>query len=65
MYVWVGWMAGLMHEAVRVCEAVSGVDVYIEQPCASYEENLSVRQQCRRPFILDENIEDIDVILKA
>lgn len=32
-----GW---LMHEAVRVVEAVKDLDVYIEQPCDSYEENL-------------------------
>ena len=29
-----GW---LMHDAVRVVNAVRDVDVYIEQPCASYE----------------------------
>jgi hypothetical protein len=34
------------------------------QPCASYEENVSVRRLCPRPFIMDENIEDIGVILK-
>jgi len=34
------------------------------QPCESYEECLSVRRMCARPFILDENIEDISVILK-
>jgi cis-L-3-hydroxyproline dehydratase len=33
-----------MHEAVRVCDAVKDVDVYIEQPCESYEENVSVRR---------------------
>jgi hypothetical protein len=54
-----------MHEAVRVVEAVRHVDVFIEQPCASYEENVSVRRLCTRPFILDENIEDIAVILKV
>lgn len=55
---------GLRHEAVRVCEAVKDVDVYIEQPCDTYEENLSVRRLCARPFILDENIDNIDVILR-
>ena len=34
-----GW---LRHEAMRVAAAVRDVDVYIEQPCASYEECLSV-----------------------
>ena len=32
-----GW---LMHEAARVVRGVRDVDVYIEQPCASYEECL-------------------------
>ena len=34
------------------------------QPCASYEENVSVRRVCTRPFIIDENIEDLTVILR-
>jgi L-alanine-DL-glutamate epimerase-like enolase superfamily enzyme len=57
-----GW---LPHEAMRVVNAVRDVDVYIEQPCATYEECLSVRQHCERPFILDENIDGIDVLLRA
>ena len=32
-----GWM---MHDAARVVAAVRDVDVYIEQPCLSYEECL-------------------------
>jgi cis-L-3-hydroxyproline dehydratase len=54
----------LMHEAVRVVHAVADVDCYIEQPCASYEECLSVRRLCARPFILDENIDSVDVLLR-
>lgn len=54
----------LPHEAVRIVRAVADVDVYIEQPCATYEECLSVRRLCPRPFILDENIEDIHVLLR-
>jgi len=57
-----GW---LPHEAMRVVNAVRDVDVYIEQPCATYEECLSVRQHCERPFILDENIDGIDMLLRA
>ena len=37
-----GW---LMHEAARVVRAVDDVDVYIEQPCLSYEECLSIRRR--------------------
>jgi L-alanine-DL-glutamate epimerase-like enolase superfamily enzyme len=57
-----GWV---QHEAVRVAKAVEGVDVYIEQPCLTYEECLAVRRQCPHPFILDENIDDIGILLRA
>ena len=46
-----GWS---QHEALRVADAVRDLDVYIEQPCASYEECLVVRRHTNRPFILDE-----------
>ena len=57
-----GW---LRHEAMRVASAVRDVDVYIEQPCASYEECLSVRRHTDRPFVLDESIDGIDSLLRG
>jgi len=57
-----GWT---QHEAMRVIKGVRDVDVYIEQPCLSYEECLSVRRHCAHPFVLDENIDSIDVLLRA
>ncbi|MEQ1822075.1 MAG: cis-3-hydroxy-L-proline dehydratase [Fimbriimonadaceae bacterium] len=57
-----GW---LMHDAMRVVKAVSDLDVYIEQPCRSYEECLSIRQHCPLPFILDENIDSLEALLRA
>ncbi len=57
-----GWV---QHEAVRVVRAVRDVDVYIEQPCLTYEECLAVRRQCEHPFILDENIDDLNILLRA
>ena len=57
-----GW---LRHEAMRVTAAVRDVDVYIEQPCASYEECLSVRRHTDRPFVLDESIDGIDTLLRG
>jgi L-alanine-DL-glutamate epimerase-like enolase superfamily enzyme len=57
-----GWV---QHEAVRVVKAVRDVDVYIEQPCLTYEECLAVRRQCAHPFILDENIDDLNILLRA
>ncbi len=57
-----GWV---QHEAVRVAKAVRDVDVYIEQPCLTYEECLAVRRQCPHPFVLDENIDSLDILLRA
>ncbi len=57
-----GWV---QHEAVRVARAVREADVYIEQPCLSYEECLAVRRQTPHPFILDENIDDLSVLIRA
>ncbi len=57
-----GW---LMHDAMRVVRGVRGVDVYIEQPCLSYEECLSIRRHCEHPFVLDEVIDSIDILLRA
>ena len=57
-----GW---LMHDAMRVVRAVRDLDVYIEQPCASYEECLSIRRQTDHPFVLDESIDSIRALLRA
>jgi L-alanine-DL-glutamate epimerase-like enolase superfamily enzyme len=57
-----GWV---QHEAVRVAKAVRDVDVYLEQPCLSYEECLAVRRQTPHPFVLDENIDDLAMLLRA
>ena len=57
-----GWT---QHEAVRVGRAVRDLDVYIEQPCLTYEECLSVRRQTDHAFILDENIDSLQMLLRA
>lgn len=57
-----GWT---QHEAMRVVRAVRDVDVYIEQPCESYEECLAVRRSTDHPFVLDENIDSLDMLLRA
>ena len=57
-----GWV---QHEAVRIAKAVRDVDVYIEQPCLTYEECLAVRRQCPHPFVLDENIDSLDMLVRA
>jgi len=53
------------HEAMRVCDAVRGVDVYIEQPCLTYDECLSVRRNTPRPFVMDECIDDIHTLCRG
>lgn len=57
-----GWLA---HEAARVVRGVEDVDVYIEQPCLSYESCLSIRRRTTHPFVLDETIDDIEALLTA
>lgn len=57
-----GWR---VDDAVRVVNAVRDVDVYIEQPCRSYEHCLTIRRRTSLPFILDENIDGIDALLRG
>lgn len=55
----------LMHDALRVVRAVRDIDVYIEQPCATYEECLTVRRHTDQPFVLDEVIDGIEMLLRG
>jgi L-alanine-DL-glutamate epimerase-like enolase superfamily enzyme len=57
-----GW---LPHQAARVVRAVRDVDVYIEQPCLSYEECLTIRRRTDHPFVLDETIDSVEMLLRA
>lgn len=57
-----GWT---QHQALRVVDAVRSVDVYIEQPCRTYEECLAVRRHTARPFILDEVIDDLAMVVRG
>ena len=57
-----GWM---QHAAIRVADAVRDVNVYIEQPCESYESCLAVRRQTPKPFILDESIDGLGSLMRA
>jgi len=57
-----GWT---QHQALRVADAVRHTDVYIEQPCKSYEECLAVRRHTNRPFILDEVIDDVRMVVRG
>lgn len=57
-----GW---LKHEAMRVVRAVRDVDVYIEQPCLTYDECLSIRRRTDHPFVMDECIDGVDALMRA
>ena len=57
-----GW---LVHDAKRVVNAVRDIDVYIEQPCVSYEECLEVRRNTHLPFVMDECIHDLPTLMRA
>jgi len=57
-----GWR---VDDAARVVNAVRDRDVYIEQPCKSYEHCLTIRRRTSLPFILDENITGVDALLKG
>ena len=57
-----GWT---MADAARVVNAVRDLDVYIEQPCMSYEESVSIRRRTSLPFVLDENIGSAGDLVKG
>jgi cis-L-3-hydroxyproline dehydratase len=57
-----GWR---MHDALRVVRAVRDVDVYVEQPCLTYEECLTVRRHTDHPFVLDEVIDSLEPLLRG
>ena len=57
-----GW---LMHDAMRVVRAVRDIDVYIEQPCLTYEECLTIRKHTDHAFVLDEVMDSIQPLLQG
>ncbi|MBO0333277.1 mandelate racemase/muconate lactonizing enzyme family protein [Sneathiella sp. CAU 1612] len=57
-----GWTR---HEAARVVGAVADLDVYIEQPCLTYEESVSIRRRTGLPFVLDEVIDGPGILVRG
>ncbi len=53
------------HEALRVMQATRGLDVYLEQPCLTYEQCLAVRRYCGMPMILDECMDSIEIVIRG
>lgn len=52
-------------QALRVVNGCRDLDVYIEQPCPSYEECREVRRNSPLPMVLDECIDDIAMLVRA
>ena len=57
-----GWR---VDEAVRVARGMGEIDVYFEQPCATYEECYEVRRTTGVPLILDESATDVGIVIRA
>lgn len=53
-----GWR---VDHALKVCRAVRDLDVYIEQPCLTYEECQQVRRRTDLPMKLDECIDSLQM----
>lgn len=52
-------------QALRFSRALEGLDLYLEQPCRSYEECLSIRQRARHPLKLDESLNSLADVRRA
>jgi cis-L-3-hydroxyproline dehydratase len=57
-----GWTT---HQARRFLRATRALDYYMEQPCASYDENRALRGDCDRPLVLDESIDSLAALVRA
>lgn len=57
-----GW---LPEDALRVINAIRGLDLVIEQPCDGYDACLQIRRQTSHPIMLDEIIDGPDDLLRA
>jgi L-alanine-DL-glutamate epimerase-like enolase superfamily enzyme len=56
-----GWT---IDQALRVMRSVRDLDLYFEQPCATYEECLALRRRTDHPMILDEVIDGPEMMLR-
>jgi cis-L-3-hydroxyproline dehydratase len=57
-----GWTR---HAAARVVGAIAALDVYVEQPCPTYEASLSIRRRTTLPFVLDEVIDGAGMLVRG
>jgi L-alanine-DL-glutamate epimerase-like enolase superfamily enzyme len=52
-------------DAIRVGNAVAGMDIMLEQPCSTLEECAEVRSLTKLPMKIDENAHDMASLMKA
>lgn len=57
-----GWS---QHQALWVADAVRSTDVYLEQPCQTYEECLVVRRHTDKPIVLDEVMDSLTSVSRG
>ena len=58
-----GW---LMHDALHASSRRCAMSMSTsKQPCHSYEECLTIRQHCDHPFVLDEVIDSLGMLLRG
>ncbi|MGB0181438.1 MAG: mandelate racemase/muconate lactonizing enzyme family protein [Candidatus Puniceispirillales bacterium] len=66
MLVYGDWNCGATQlDASRVGRAVAGLDIMLEQPCATMTECAAVRAATGLPMKMDENVHDIASLLDA
>ena len=56
------WLPAQAREFLRATRSLAYT---FEQPCASFDENASVRSVCERPLVLDESIDSLQALLRA
>ena len=60
------WNCGATRlDAIRVARAVAAHDIMLEQPCETIEQCAEVKRSTGLPMKLDENVHDMDSVLKA
>ncbi len=57
-----GWTR---RDVLTVSLACRDLALVLEQPCSTYEENLSVRRRIAHPLFLDESAEDLTAVIRS
>lgn len=57
-----GWN---LYQARQFMLAVRDLDFTLEQPCGRYADNAALRASCTQPMVLDEDIDSLEMLLRA